>query len=124
MVPEKELPVFGNEVEIDGVLYVSVDFLKQYPEYLDSELEQKAEGPESAEESEQMLDNTPSEHKSEICINGTSYIAVPALKAKPNYVEQKYIRKMDVSLEPFVLKNWLSDTQVATYFRRRRRAGS
>lgn len=119
------LSVFGNEVEIDGVLYVSVDFLKHYPEYIDNELDQEldlddqendADIPEEGE-----LDESLSNHKSEISINGITYIAVPVLKSNPNYVELKYNQKADVSVSVLIPNQVLNGKEaVAAYSRRRR----
>ncbi len=119
------LSVFGNEFEIDGVLYVSVDFLKHYPEYLDNELDQEMHiddqenDTDTPEEGE--FDESLSTHKSEIDINGTTYIAVPVLKSNPNYVELKYNQKADVSLSTFIPNNMLKENAVVTKFRVRRR---
>lgn len=118
------LSVFGNEVEIDGVLYVSVDFLKHYPEYLDNELDQEMDIDDQEDDTdtpeEGEFDESLSTHKSEIDINGTTYIAVPVLKSNPNYVELKYNQKADVPLSTFIPNNMLKENAAVAAFRRRR----
>lgn len=124
MIVNDNLSVFGNEVEIDGVLYVSVDFLKHYPEYLDNELDRvidlddEEDNTDRPEEGE--FDESLSNHKSEIKINGITYIAIPVLKNNPNYVELKYNQKTDISLSAFIPNKMLRNANVVTMgFRRR-----
>ncbi|MEM9457416.1 MAG: hypothetical protein AAGF11_24765 [Myxococcota bacterium] len=114
----------GSEIEIDNTLYVSVDFLLQYPEYLDEKLDEEAgdfdmdvnDGAAGPEEG----DDSPSDVRSEMTINGVPYIAVPMLKQNPNYVELKYKHKQDVELPTFVPANVLEGHSLAASRRRRR----
>nr|VFK55114.1 MAG: hypothetical protein BECKTUN1418F_GA0071002_106310 [Candidatus Kentron sp. TUN]VFK58561.1 MAG: hypothetical protein BECKTUN1418D_GA0071000_108512 [Candidatus Kentron sp. TUN]VFK61067.1 MAG: hypothetical protein BECKTUN1418E_GA0071001_106110 [Candidatus Kentron sp. TUN] len=93
---------FGNE--IDDVLYVSEDFLKQYPDYLDTAFD--AAKPASAgnysDEGPEEGDATPSLYKSQIRVNGRVFIAVQVLMSNPNYLELKYNLGQDVSLPEFI----------------------
>ena len=115
------MSVFGNEVEIDEVLYVSVDFLRHYPEYLDNEIEQLgAEADYETGETEAAVDESFSTHKSELKINGTSYIALPVVRNNPNYVELKYNQNADVALDSFIPNKYLdADSPIAPSSRRR-----
>ena len=117
------MSVFGNEVEIDDVLYVSVDFLRHYPEYLDNEIEQLgAEADSEIDETEAAaVDESLSTHKSELKINGTTYIALPVVRNNPNYVELKYNQNADVALDAFIPNKYLdADSPIADFGRRRR----
>ncbi len=114
---------FGSEIEIDGVLYVSVDFLLQYPEYLDNELDSDAVS--SAEAEVAGPEEGPagdSIYRSELSINGVTYVAVPMLKSNPNYVELKYGHKQEIELPTFVPEADLEGMGAAAYTRRRRRS--
>lgn len=119
--------VFGNEIELDGVLYVSVNFLKQYPEYLDNEFNDNVDAANDAavsieEGMPEEGDDSPSVHKSEIVLNGSTYLAAPILRANPNYVELKYNQQIEVALPQFIPNNVLDEGKVATSFYRRRRS--
>lgn len=115
------MSVFGNEVEIDDVLYVSVDFLRHYPEYLDNEIEQLGEAEEETGDPEAAVDESFSTHKSELKINGTTYIALPVVRNNPNYVELKYNQNADVALDTFIPNKYLdADSPIAPMLRRRR----
>ena len=122
------LSVFGNEVEIDGILYVSVDFLKHYPEYIDNELDQEFDIDDEEDDTDKPeegeFDESLSTHKSQIDINGTTYLAVPVLKSNPNYVELKYNQKADVSLSTFIPNKMLNEKNVAVAASTRRRRGT
>lgn len=114
------MSVFGNEVEIDDVLYVSVDFLRHYPEYLDNEIEQLGEADYETGEPEAAVDETFSTHKSELKINGTTYIALPVVRNNPNYVELKYNQNADVALDSFIPNKYLdADSPIVAMSRRR-----
>lgn len=116
------MSVFGNEVEIDDVLYVSVDFLRHYPEYLDNEIEQLGtEADYETGEPAAAVDETFSTHKSELKINGTTYIALPVVRNNPNYVELKYNQNADLALDAFIPNKYLdADSPIAPQSRRRR----
>lgn len=116
-----KMSVFGNEVEIDEVLYVSVDFLRHYPEYLDKEIEQLGEADYETGEPEAAVDESFSTHQSELKINGTTYIALPVVRNNPNYVELKYNQNADVALDAFIPNKYLdADSPIAPASRRRR----
>ncbi|MCX4028546.1 hypothetical protein H0A36_14440 [Endozoicomonas sp. SM1973] len=117
--------VFGNEIELDGVLYVSVNFLKQYPEYLDNEFNNAVDvANDRVVDIEDGMpeegDDSPSVHKSEVVLNGTTYLAAPILRTNPNYVELKYNQQVEVALPQFIPNNVLDESKAAISFYRRR----
>lgn len=120
---DNKMASFGSEIEIDNVLYVSVDFLLQYPDYLDNEFDTDAvASADSANDGPEEGDPAPSTCKSELVINGVTYVALPILKSNPNYIELKYKMKQDVTLPTFVPKAALSEARPAASMRRRRSA--
>nr|VFK66845.1 MAG: hypothetical protein BECKUNK1418G_GA0071005_111110 [Candidatus Kentron sp. UNK]VFK72246.1 MAG: hypothetical protein BECKUNK1418H_GA0071006_110310 [Candidatus Kentron sp. UNK] len=113
---------FGNEIEIDDVLYISEDFLRQYPDYLDTTFD--AAKPVGAKDDlvqgpEEGID-TPSLYKSQIRVNGRAFVAMPALMANPNYLELKYNLGQEASLPEFISNRVLETDGDMSFMRRRR----